>query len=110
MEIPPIEVVEPTEEELVKMYFSDLPEMVDVAYCESTFRHTKDGKVLRGIVDKDDIGILQINRRYHLEKAEELGYDIYTLMGNLRYGRYLYETQGLEPWKASYKCLRERTE
>jgi hypothetical protein len=105
--LPPLEVVEPTEEELVKMYFSDIPVMIDVAFCESTFRHTKDGKVLRGHVDKDDLGVLQINRRYHEKKAKELGYDLYTLMGNLRYGRYLYETQGLEPWKASRHCWEE---
>jgi len=106
--LPPLEV-KLTDEEIVKKYFEDIPEMVDVAYCESRFRQfEKDGKVLRGIIDNDDSGILQINRRYHEKEAKELGYDIDTLMGNLKYGRYLYEKEGIKPWKASSKCIEAR--
>jgi len=47
---------------------------------------------------------MQINEKYHKTTARELGYDLYTLEGNLLYGKYLYDTQGSNPWKASSRC------
>ena len=89
----------------VREYYADTPVLADIAYCESTMRHVgKDGKVLRGLVDSDDLGVMQINTRYHLEDAEELGFDIYSLNGNLGYAQYLYEKQGTQPWSASQPC------
>lgn len=92
-------------ESYVRHYFSDLPVMVDVAFCESTFRqYGEDGNVILGKVNKNDVGVMQINTGYHLEDAEDLGYDIYTLDGNLDYARALYEKQGTSPWVHSEKC------
>ena len=92
-------------ESYVRHYFSDLPVMVDVAFCESTFRQfNEEGEVVLGIVNKRDVGVMQINTRYHLEDAEELGHDIYTLEGNVAYARALYERQGDAPWIHSKKC------
>jgi len=89
----------------VEEYFSDAPILADIAWCESSMRHTrKDGTILRGEVDSDDIGVMQINTRYHLIDSEELGLDIYSLNGNLAYAKYLYEKQGVKPWKASSPC------
>lgn len=86
-------------------YFADEPLLADIAWCESRMRHFgKNGGVLRGMVDSDDIGVMQINTRYHLEDSEKLGFDIYTLNGNLGYARYLYEKQGSKPWLASSPC------
>lgn len=48
-----------------------------------------------------DVGLLQINLHCHLEKSRELGMDIYTYQGNIDYGVYLYEKEGLRPWSAS---------
>lgn len=95
-----------TTEEYVRNYFSDTPILAEVARCESTFRQTdKGGKVLRGEVDRNDVGIMQINERYHLEKAKELGYDIYTLEGNMAYAKeVLYKKQGTKAWLASSPC------
>jgi len=94
-----------TTEEIVIEYFSDLPIMADIARCESHFRQTdKNGKVLRGDADANDVGVMQINERYHLTQSEKLGYDIYTLEGNMEYARYLYEKEGARPWLASSKC------
>ena len=43
-------------EAIVREYFSDIPVMIQVARCESTFRHTlADGSVLRGVVDNDTV-------------------------------------------------------
>ena len=92
-------------ETVVRSYFSDIPVMIQIARCESTFRHTlADGTVLKGRVDPADTGVMQINARYHGEKAEELGLDLKDLYGNMAYARDLYERQGTKPWNASAPC------
>ncbi|MFP4616657.1 MAG: hypothetical protein ACLFNR_00650 [Candidatus Paceibacterota bacterium] len=100
-----------TTEEHVRDYFSDVPAMVDVARCESHFRHfDKDGSVLKGTMNGSDVGVMQINKEYHGQKATELGLDIYSVEGNLEYARYLYEEQGLAPWMASEHCWNSNQE
>ncbi|MDZ7726284.1 MAG: hypothetical protein U5L75_01750 [Candidatus Campbellbacteria bacterium] len=97
--------VDPETEMKVYAYFSDIPEMIYVAECESTFRHYgSDGKVLRGRAVSEDVGVMQINEGYHLKRSESLGYDIHTLEGNMEYARHLYEEKGLQPWSASRPC------
>ena len=92
-------------ERIVRSYFRDIPVMAEIARCESTFRHTlPDGTVLTGRVDSDDTGVMQINRRYHGEKAAELKLDLNDIYHNMAYARYLYETQGVQPWSASAPC------
>lgn len=67
--------------------------MVAIVECESDFTHyKKDGTVLVGRVDADDIGVAQINRRYHP------GVDSKDLWENLSYARELYDEQGSAPW------------
>lgn len=91
--------------EIVQAYFKDAPILVDVAYCESRFRqYDESGNAMRGWINAKDVGVMQINEDYHLETANKLGYDIYTLEGNLSYARYLYETQGTRPWVHSSPC------
>lgn len=92
-------------EEAVRTYFKDIPVLVEVARCESTFRHTlKDGSVLKGRVDSDDTGVMQINKRYHSKDAESLGLDLNNLYDNMAYARDLYLRQGTKPWSASAPC------
>lgn len=89
----------------LKTVFPDEPLIVDVARCESQITHwTEHGHVLQGWIDDDDIGLMQINRRYHGATARKLGYDIYDIQGNIMYARYLYEREGLQPWSASKPC------
>ncbi len=89
----------------VREYFSDIPVMIQVARCESAFRHTlADGSVLKGKVDSRDTGVMQINTFYHAKKAAELGLDLEILEDNLAYARNLYERQGTQPWSASSPC------
>ncbi|MEK7551932.1 MAG: hypothetical protein AAB534_00800 [Patescibacteria group bacterium] len=92
-------------EEIVKNYFADAPIMVEIARCESTFRQINSkGEVLRGVVNSRDVGVMQINERFHGDTAEKMNVDIYSIDGNLEYARHLYEKQGTKPWKASEKC------
>jgi len=58
---------------------------------------------LRGRVNKKDAGMFQINEKYHLKTAEELGLDIHTTAGNIDYAIYLYKTNGTKDWNASKK-------
>ena len=94
-----------TIEERVREFYTDAPVLSDIAFCESSFRHfDKSGRVIRGKVNKGDVGVMQINEYYHKEKAETLGMDIKTLDGNLLYAKYLYDKEGVSPWGSSAKC------
>ena len=89
----------------VREYFSDIPVMIQVARCESTFRHTLgDGSVLRGKVDARDTGVMQINTGYHGAASKKLGLDLTVLEDNMAYARHLYNKQGTQPWSASSPC------
>lgn len=92
-------------EEAVREYFADIPLMAEISKCESRFRQVDtSGDVLRGKVNANDVGALQINETYHLKRAEKLGYDIYSLQGNMEYARLLYQESGPQPWSSSYPC------
>ncbi len=92
-------------EQYVRKYFSDIPIMIQVARCESTFRQLDDdGEVHRGRVNSEDVGVMQINEHYQLQTAVKGNYNIYTLEGNTAYARNLYEKQGTAPWNSSKAC------
>jgi len=92
-------------EAAVRSYFEDIPVMIQVARCESTFRHAlADGSVLTGFVDNRDTGVMQINTFYHQAVADELGFNLLDLNDNMAYARYLYEREGVQPWNASRPC------
>lgn len=104
-EVRALELKPENTEAIVREYFKDIPIMIQVARCESTFRHTlADGSVLQGVVDKDDTGVMQINKRYHEKTAIAMGLDVEDLYDNMVYARYLYEKQGVQPWNASRPC------
>lgn len=95
----------PYVEQYVRLYFSDIPVMAEIARCESRFRQLDaNGNILRGEENRRDVGVMQINEDYHLHDALEMGIDLYTLEGNLAYARHLYDTMGVNPWKYSKKC------
>jgi len=97
-------------EEKVKTYFKDDPILVDIARCESQFRQVDaKGNILRGKINKGDLGIMQINEYYHADKALELGFDLKTVDGNLAYAKYLYNKEGVQPWISSSKCWNQET-
>jgi len=110
-ESPTIEIVEEVEvievkttEQIIREEFADVPILIDIARCESRFRQFENGKVLTGVVDPRDTGVFQVNTYYHLATANKLGYDIFTLKGNMEYARWLYNKEGSRPWNASKGC------
>ncbi len=103
---PPVVTVpdEPLKPELV-------PELVKICTCESgqgtgkpqQFNiHT--GEILRGVINPDDTGMCQINKHYHLEDSQRMGWDIETEEGNILYSNWLYSKQGTKPWEWSRPC------
>ncbi len=92
-------------EQVVRSYFKDIPVMIQIARCESTFRHTlEDGSVLKGVVDPADTGVMQINKRYHEKTAISMNLNLDKIEENMAYARHLYEKQGTQPWSASAPC------
>lgn len=90
---------------IVEREFGTSSVMVDIARCESGFRQfDESGEPLRGHLNSQDIGVFQINEKYHLEASKRLTIDIYSLDGNIAYGRHLYESQGTRPWNWSKDC------
>lgn len=92
-------------EEYIRNYFKDIPIMIQVARCESTFRQLRrDGEVHRGRVNNADVGVMQINEYYHLETAVKKEFNIHTIEGNTAYARDLYMREGTQPWSSSKPC------
>ena len=94
-----------TLEAFVRAYYKDTPELAEIAKCESNFRqYDSKGAILHGTENPNDIGIMQINEHYNGENADKLGFDIYSIEGNLAYAKVLYDKFGLDPWSSSEKC------
>lgn len=75
-----------------------------VATCESRLRQFKNGEVLRGEVNPLDVGLFQINEKYHLGTSQKMGIDIYSRSGNIEYAMWLMSKEGTKPWLASSSC------
>ena len=79
----------------------------DIAFCESTNRQfAEDGSVLRGKQNPSDLGLFQINEKYHLEKSRELGFDIRATEGNIGYAMWLIKREATRHWRSSKSCWR----
>lgn len=76
-----------------------------IARCESELRqYNKDGEVLRGIHNPQDVGIFQINEKYHLQDSQKLGLDIYSAEGNIEYAMEIMKRDGVRHWNYSRAC------
>ncbi len=91
--------------EYVAQYFAKEPIMIAIAGCEShDHQYNIDGSVYRGQINNKDVGVMQINEYYQGNTAQKLGFNLYTLQGNVAYAHYLYEKQGTQPWFSSSTC------
>lgn len=96
----------------VRKYFADIPVMIKIAECESTFRQfNSDGSLVvsesvdpdTGKRDSSASGVFQILYKSHFKDwAESDTTNITTLEGNLRYARQMYKESGTAPWA---ECL-----
>ncbi len=79
--------------------------MARIAACESHDKQfNPDGSVVRGKVDKNDIGRYQISITVHGAEAMQMGYNLFTEEGNEAYAMYLYHKAGTEPWFKTKSC------
>lgn len=88
----------------VREYFSDVPDMITIAKCESGFQqYNADGSAF---FDRSGtyIGVFQIAYNIHAGSAIYEGMDLKTLEGNMAYARKLYNGKGTEPWKGCLKA------
>jgi hypothetical protein len=99
-------VMTPSEIEIkVRSVFTDVPVMIEIARCESSFRQfTDSGNVFYG--SGGMIGVFQFYEVIHSRTARTLGYDLATVDGNLGYARHLYEREGTTPWQS---CVPQAT-
>lgn len=82
---------------LVEAIFGPTSPMIPTLQCESSFRQfDSSGVILRS--STNDVGIAQINVEAHGQDAMERGIDIYTIEGNLKYARLLFDQSGTLPW------------
>lgn len=85
-----------------------IAKLVKIATCESGNKQfNKDGSVIRGKINNNDVGKYQINLTYHEKQASKLGYDLFTEEGNTNYAIWLYEKEGDKPWDWSRSCWEE---
>ncbi len=88
-------------------YGVDPQTALKIARCESSLRQWQDdgsGEVLRGHKNPADVGLFQINEKYHLAQSESLELDIYSAQGNVEYAMSLIKRDGLRHWHWSKPC------
>ena len=77
----------------------------EIAECESDGQQfNRDGSVLLGRKNPDDIGEHQINLFWWGDKAVELGFDIYTEEGNRAMAEWIIDHRGTQDWYLSAHC------
>jgi hypothetical protein len=92
----------------VRQEFADIPVMISIAKCESSFtQYDTVGNPMYG-GSGGMVGVFQVAASVHNDAAKDLNLNITTLEGNLAYARHLYETEGTVPWLASASCWNPR--
>ena len=77
-----------------------------IAFCESNLKQfDTTGQPLRGVKNPDDVGLFQINEKFHKKTSVQDGLDINTVNGNVEYAiQLMSEPNGLKHWKWSKPC------
>ncbi len=81
-----------------------------IANCESNLRqYNEDGDVLHGKQNPADVGVFQINKKWHLSQSQALSLDIHTTEGNIEYAMWLMKKEGNRHWNWSKPCWGKET-
>lgn len=101
-----VEAKEIVIEKIVKVKDDTVPPILKhIAECESGGKQfDKNGKVIRGKVNRNDIGKFQLSETVWGKTAKQKGFDIYTKKGNEQMAMYLFENYGSTPWIHSKSC------
>lgn len=88
-------------------FFPDNPEILHIAFCESSLRHRNEqGKLLQNSQGGPDFGALQINA-IHKAEIRELGLNLNRNKDYFYFVRHLVQRDGLKPWRSSQHCWQE---
>jgi len=105
-----IEKPKPTIEKPKDLFYGE-PVLKKACSCESWGvpnkepRQFKNGKVLRGEVNQNDVGACQINETVWLKTAKKKGLDIEgSLPDNIAMAKYIKSVQGMGAWTWSFSC------
>ncbi len=83
----------------------DTDTALKIAKCESDLRqYNNDGSAYRGEVNPADVGVFQINEKYHLDESQALGYDIHKTNDNIEFAMWLMKKEGTRHWNWSKPC------
>ena len=75
-----------------------------IAQAESGFKHfDNNNNVLRGKINNLDMGLFQINLRYHQKQAENMNLNLELISDNIKYAVWLYSKENTKPWNWSKK-------
>lgn len=77
------------------------PFLFAIACRETRFNHRDPEdptKVLRGKIDNDDTGIMQINKRIHKDLIKEKGLNVDVFEDNIAFAKFLYDEKGIDHW------------
>jgi hypothetical protein len=88
----------------IRDVFPDEPRMVAVARCESGLVHRENGRLIRNRDGSSAEGVFQVLMRVHLPQMRKMALNPDRLDHYLAYVRYLYDQQGLTPWRSSRPC------
>lgn len=89
----------------IQRVFSDVPEMLYVANCESRgLVHREGGQLIVSSADGLGEGVFQVQMPVHRAEMKRMGLKPNILTDYFMYVRHLYDTSGLRPWASSKKC------
>ncbi len=103
-----------TQDFVTTFWYQNLPigdarEMINIAQCESEFKHWDDnGNVVVNTNDdgSTDTCVMQVNSIWQA-KADELGHNLKTLNGCLQMALYIRKEKGAQEWTGCYSKVKE---
>lgn len=90
----------PDKEKTIKA-LANHPFLFALACRETRFNHAdpeNPTKVHTGKIDKDDTGIMQINKRIHKDLLKEKGLNADVFEDNIAFAKFLYDEKGIDHW------------
>ncbi len=89
--------------------FAKDPVMVEIAFCESGWRHQNDDGSVRTNENPDehksvDVGLFQINMYWNGKAMQDLGLDAKDVRHNVKYTKQMRQNRGYLDWKSSIGC------
>jgi hypothetical protein len=89
---------------ILAVYFKDNPNMLRVAACESSLRHTLPSGEVNVGPDGEDRGVLMVRRSVHERELNKFGLNPDEFAHNIVFAEHLLRRDGYRPWESSRRC------